>query len=111
MDIDIRGMAIKTYKIAHISPLIAANLNALVVGSLAVLNGLLQIIDGTYSYLSGGKIETPYLRFLGAAALEGVVTMAVGVIVGWIFGLVVSLAYNWWVRFTGGIKIDLDDLV
>lgn len=103
-------MAIKTYKITRISPFITANLIALVVGSLGVLTSLLQIVNGSYSYLSGAKIEAPYPRFLGAAALDGAVSVVVGAIVGWIFGLIISLAYNWWVRFTGGIKIDLDDL-
>ncbi|OGL87315.1 hypothetical protein A3I40_01695 [Candidatus Uhrbacteria bacterium RIFCSPLOWO2_02_FULL_48_12] len=103
-------MAVKTYKIARISPLLAATLYALVVGSLGVLTSLLQIVKGTYYYLTSPGIQTPYPKFLGAVSLDGVVSVMFGAIVGWIIGLVVSLVYNWWVKFTGGIKIDLDDL-
>ena len=106
-------MAIKTYTLTRISPFTAAKLNALIVGSLGVLTSLWQILDGTYSYLTtvtAGDMNLSYFKFLGALALQGIVTVVVGAIVGLILGLVVSLVYNWWVKFAGGVKVELDEI-
>ncbi|KKU48418.1 hypothetical protein A3H10_03290 [Candidatus Uhrbacteria bacterium RIFCSPLOWO2_12_FULL_46_10] len=103
-------MPAKTYHITRLAPFVLARTNALIVGTLGVLNAILQIILGTYPYLSGGKTAVSYLKFLGAAGLEGFFTIITSLIVGWVIGLVVSVVYNWWVKFVGGIKIDLDDL-
>lgn len=103
-------MSLRTYKISRLDYLSVAWINSLIVGTLAVLNAILQIILGTYPYLSGGKTTVSYLKFLGAVGLEGFFTIITSLIVGWVIGLVVSVVYNWWASKVGGVKMELDEL-
>jgi len=95
-----------TYELRQVAPLRAANISALVYG---VFMGVFSLIAAPFFLLAA--LVAPSDDFGAAGMGLGVVVVLIypvlGVVMGWITGLLGSAIYNLIVRLTGGLLLDL----
>ncbi len=92
-----------------------AKITALVYGLVGFITALVVALSTIANIMLQrdfrGSVILVALFNVGAGLLLGVLTALVTALIGWVMGYLTAGIYNWFARKTGGVKVDLSDVM